>query len=80
MNIFNHRYFKKNIYILFETIPQLIFLLCLFGYLIILIIYKWCIFWPEGGKHAPGLLNTLIYMFLAPGTVEKSQELYSGQV
>lgn len=80
MNIFNHRHFKTPIFILFETVPQLIFLLCLFGYLIILIIAKWLTVYPDGGANAPGLLNTLIYMFLSPGSVDADQIIYPGQV
>ena len=41
-----------------------------------MIFYKWLSDWSE--VSPPGLLNTLIYMFLKPGTVE--EPLYSGQV
>lgn len=78
MNAFNHRHFKTPIFILYETIPQMVFLLCLFGYLSVLMIYKWLTAWPGG--NAPGLLNTLIYMFLSPGTVKAEDQLYPGQV
>ncbi len=78
MNIFNHRNFKRPLFILFETIPQLVFLHSIFGYLVAIILYKWVTFWPQG--KAPGLLNTLIYMFLSPGGVKPEDQLYPGQV
>ncbi len=78
MNIFNHLHFKKKRYIWTDTVPQIIFLNSLFGYLVILIIYKWLSVWPN--NDAPGLLNTMIYMFLSPGTVAAKDQLYPGQV
>ncbi|KAJ3171941.1 H(+)-transporting V0 sector ATPase subunit a [Irineochytrium annulatum] len=77
LNIVNHIHFKKPINILAETVPQLLYMISIFGYLVIMILYKWSIDWPNPSE-APVLLNTLIYMFLAPGTVE--DPLYRGQV
>ncbi|KAJ3109197.1 H(+)-transporting V0 sector ATPase subunit a [Phlyctochytrium planicorne] len=80
LNVFNHIHFKRISHIYTETIPQLIYICSIFGYLVIMILYKWNIDWgAEGrGPHtAPGLLNTLIYMFLAPGKVD--MPLYPGQ-
>ena len=56
----------------------MLFMMSIFGYLVILIIYKWLVAWPNG--DAPGLLNTLIFMFLKPGSVDESDKLYTGQV
>jgi V-type H+-transporting ATPase subunit a len=41
----NAIYFKKWIDFFFEFIPQLIFMILLFGYMDFLIIYKWTIDW-----------------------------------
>ncbi|KAJ1909309.1 H(+)-transporting V0 sector ATPase subunit a [Tieghemiomyces parasiticus] len=86
LTVFNHRYFKKAINIYCEFIPQLTFMLCLFGYLTVLIIYKWLVDWnaTDASGHLlynspPGLLNTLIFMFLAPGSVKPEDQLYPGQ-
>jgi V-type H+-transporting ATPase subunit a len=76
LSLYNFKFFKKNLDIYANFIPQIIFLEAIFGYLAILIMYKW-IFWTDRAT-APGLLNTLIYMFLRPGTVE--MPLYPGQV
>ena len=76
LSLYNHRYFKRPLNIYTEFIPQIIFLESIFGYLVILIIYKW-MFWTDR-TTAPGLLNTLIYMCLRPGVIE--MQLYPGQV
>jgi V-type H+-transporting ATPase subunit a len=76
LQCFNHLHFGKKINILLEFVPQILFFWSIFGYLVILIIYKWLTPWSNPSE-APGLLNTLIYMFLSPGTVQ--QPLYRGQ-
>ncbi|CAI2162064.1 16781_t:CDS:10 [Funneliformis geosporum] len=85
LSIFNYIHFKKTLSIWAEFIPQMLFMQCIFGYLCFAIIYKWSIPWYEPDANGnprnspPGLLNMLIYMFLQPGSVEKDDELYTGQ-
>ncbi|KAJ1921782.1 H(+)-transporting V0 sector ATPase subunit a [Mycoemilia scoparia] len=86
MQIPNARHFKKAVNIWHVFVPQIIFLLSIFGYLCFTIIYKWSINWyakDENGNNIhnspPSLLNMLIYMFLSPGSVSPDEQLYTGQ-
>jgi V-type H+-transporting ATPase subunit a len=65
----------------------MLFMQSLFGYLIITILYKWTVDWSETDDSGhpvrntpPSLLNTMIYMFLTPGSVNEQDKLYPGQV
>ena len=73
----NHRHFKSKIDIWGNFLPGMIFFQSIFGYLAICIVYKWASVWPH--SQAPSLLNTLIYMFLQPGTINEGEQLYAGQ-
>jgi len=64
LSLVNAIHFKKPINIIGEFIPQMIFMLSLFGYMCFLIIYKWCHNWESVGNNAPMLLNVMIGMFL----------------
>uniref|UniRef100_A0A8C6X604 V-type proton ATPase subunit a n=1 Tax=Naja naja TaxID=35670 RepID=A0A8C6X604_NAJNA len=78
LSLLNHIYFKKPLNIFLGFIPEIIFMSSLFGYLIILIIYKWAAYNAKNSMHAPSLLIHLINMFLF--SYEKNaQMLYSGQ-
>lgn len=55
-------------------------MMSIFGYLCFLIIFKWFQNYAESGKEAPGLLNTLIFMFLQLGVVKPKDQLFEGQV
>lgn len=79
LNVPNFIFFNKRQNIVAEFVPQILFMWCIFGYLIICIIYKWSIDWSTADTTPPGLLNMLIYMFLAPGTVPDGSWLYPGQ-
>ena len=51
-----NRFFKNTSSILYEFIPQIIFLLSIFGYLIGLIVFKWLTFNSTRASCAPSLL------------------------
>ncbi|XP_039368908.1 V-type proton ATPase 116 kDa subunit a [Mauremys reevesii] len=64
LSLFNHIYFKKTINIVLQFIPEMIFILCLFGYLVFMVIFKWCRFDVHVSQKAPSILIHFINMFL----------------
>lgn len=74
------RYFEKPLNIYLGFIPEVIFMSSLFGYLIILIFYKWVSFTARTSKDAPSLLIAFINMFLFNYNDPSNKPLYSGQV
>jgi V-type H+-transporting ATPase subunit a len=63
-----------------EFVPQVFFMLSIFGYLCILIISKWFV---QSGDLDPSLLNTLVDMFLSPLSVNSTNldnRMYSSQM
>uniref|UniRef100_A0AAY4A832 V-type proton ATPase subunit a n=1 Tax=Denticeps clupeoides TaxID=299321 RepID=A0AAY4A832_9TELE len=78
LSVFNHLHFRQmyKLYLLF--LPELLFLLCLFGYLIFMIFYKWLAFSVQESYSAPSILIHFINMFLMQGVATSS--LYPGQV
>ncbi|KAG0280376.1 H(+)-transporting V0 sector ATPase subunit a [Linnemannia gamsii] len=86
MVYYNAKFYRKPIDIYAGFIPQMIFMQVLFGYLTLMILYKWSVNWFETDaaghmlrNSPPSLLNTMIYMFLSPGTVAEADRLYPGQ-
>ncbi|MED6266574.1 hypothetical protein CHARACLAT_003379 [Characodon lateralis] len=77
LSTYNHRYFRKkyNLYLVF--LPELLFLLCLFGYLVFMIFYKWLVFTAKDSRQAPSILIHFISMFIMQG--EALKPLYPGQ-
>nr|XP_060635689.1 V-type proton ATPase 116 kDa subunit a 4 isoform X2 [Anolis sagrei ordinatus] len=64
LSIFNHIYFRKTINIILQFIPEMIFMLSLFGYLVFMIIFKWCHYDVHAAGYAPSILIHFINMFL----------------
>lgn len=81
LSLLNHRFNGDIISIVCEFIPQMLFLLSIFGYLIVLIFYKWIVFDAATGGCAPSLLIDLINMFLLnyPDEPCSVQLFYKGQ-
>ena len=53
----------------FEFIPQILFLSCTFGYMCMIVIYKWLIDWQSiGTEKAPSIITSMINMFLRAGS------------
>ena len=79
LGAFNNSYFGNRKGIFFEFLPRLTFLLSTFGYMIFLIIYKFCVDWTTSPVAPPNLVQTMIAMFLSPGQVDPDKQLYAGQ-
>ncbi|KAM9794082.1 V-type proton ATPase 116 kDa subunit a 2 isoform 2-T2 [Syngnathus typhle] len=77
LSVFNHLHFqqKYDVYLLF--LPELLFLLCLFGYLVFMILYKWLAFSARDSSQAPSILIHFINMFVMQG--KDVAPLYPGQ-
>ncbi|XP_051923698.1 V-type proton ATPase 116 kDa subunit a [Hippocampus zosterae] len=77
LSTFNHLHFRRkhNLYLVF--LPEILFLLCLFGYLVFMILYKWLFFSAKNSRQAPSILIHFINMFLMQG--DSVQPLYPGQ-
>uniref|UniRef100_A0A673XC94 V-type proton ATPase subunit a n=1 Tax=Salmo trutta TaxID=8032 RepID=A0A673XC94_SALTR len=78
LSVFNHLHFKQRFNISLLFLPELLFLLCLFGYLVFMIIYKWLAFGARDSRLAPSILIHFINMFLMQGG--DNTPLYPGQV
>lgn len=66
----NNLYEKNKWAVLLESLPRFLFLFSLFGYMSFIILLKFAIDWsdPAAGVSPPNLVQTMIQMFLAPGT------------
>ncbi|XP_011349004.1 V-type proton ATPase 116 kDa subunit a isoform X3 [Ooceraea biroi] len=69
VGLWNHMYFKRRINITCEFVPQMIFLMSLFLYMVILMFVKWVKYGPknefvDGPGCAPSVLITFINMVL----------------
>jgi V-type H+-transporting ATPase subunit a len=77
LSLVNYIHYGSRLDIYANFVPSIIFLLSIFGYLVVCVIYKWSVDWYARGEAPPSLLNMLIYMFLSPTTLE--DPLYPGQ-
>ncbi|XP_020811079.1 V-type proton ATPase 116 kDa subunit a isoform X6 [Drosophila serrata] len=83
MSWHNHTYFRNRISMIYEFIPQLVFLLLLFFYMVLLMFIKWIKFAATNEKPyneacAPSILITFIDMVLfnTPKPVPEKCEVY----
>lgn len=73
LSFFNGLFFKNDLNIWYQFVPQIIFLNALFGYLSVLILLKWCL-----GSTAD-LYHVMIYMFLSPTADLDDNQMFPGQ-
>ena len=69
MKAFNSLHFNRKLDFYFEFIPQIILMLCLFGWMDVLIIVKWLTPWEGNASRAPGIVSIMISMFLNGGSI-----------
>jgi len=73
----NARYKEKPYDFWYEFVPQLLFMVSIFGYLCFLILLKWLLQWDQVlendpndvGREIPSLLSLLVNMFLSPNSL-----------
>eukprot|EP00173_Palmaria_palmata_P004102 Plantae.Rhodophyta-Palmaria_palmata.ctg489.p1 GENE.Plantae.Rhodophyta-Palmaria_palmata.ctg489~~Plantae.Rhodophyta-Palmaria_palmata.ctg489.p1 ORF type:complete len:403 (-),score=68.26 Plantae.Rhodophyta-Palmaria_palmata.ctg489:118-1230(-) len=81
----NAIFFKSKLDVLFVFIPQLVFMLSIFGYLVFLIMYKWCkdfsdpVCLADPNCLPPDLKATLIGMIMSPGSAPPDTMMFAGQ-
>ncbi|KAM4623362.1 V-type proton ATPase 116 kDa subunit a isoform 12-T12 [Polymixia lowei] len=80
LSLFNHLYFKKPLNIFLGFIPEIVFMTSLFGYLILLVFYKWTAYDAYTSKDAPSLLIHFINMCLFNYNDPTNKPLYRGQM
>ncbi|XP_050929651.1 V-type proton ATPase 116 kDa subunit a isoform X1 [Lates calcarifer] len=80
LSLFNHLYFQKPLNIYLGFIPEIVFMSSLFGYLVILIFYKWVSYNARTSRDAPSLLIAFINMFLFNYNDPSNKPLYRGQM
>jgi len=51
----------------FEFIPQIVIMMCMFGYMDMLIVWKWLTDWEGRTMYSPSIISTMIDMFLNGG-------------
>ncbi|XP_025771219.1 V-type proton ATPase 116 kDa subunit a [Puma concolor] len=78
LGVFNHVHFGQWHRLLLETLPELVFLLGLFGYLVFLVVYKWLQDYAARAASAPSILIHFINMFLFSRS-PTNQPLFHGQ-
>ncbi|XP_069028027.1 T cell immune regulator 1, ATPase H+ transporting V0 subunit a3b [Embiotoca jacksoni] len=78
LSFFNHWHFGQMRCVFFVLIPELFFMLCLFGYLVFMVVFKWIAYSSSQSKIAPSILIHFIDMFLFTENND-NLPLYSGQ-
>lgn len=86
LSLVNHKFFNTPLDILTEFIPRVIWLMAIFGYMVLMIFYKWIFYYWENSSCAPSILIMLINMFLykypdadSPDTPCHLKPIYHGQ-
>ncbi|BFU22881.1 vacuolar proton ATPase subunit, putative [Entamoeba histolytica HM-1:IMSS-B] len=75
ISLINHIHYKNLINVVFQFLPEIIFMSCTFGYLCFLILIKWMFFIED----APMITNVFLEMFQNFGIVTEPNHMFWGQ-
>ena len=66
MSVVNMLHFRRPISIVLEFLPQIIFLVLLFAYMVFMMFFKWIMFGPkfEEQQYTPGCAPSVLIMFI----------------
>ncbi|XP_075033317.1 V-type proton ATPase 116 kDa subunit a 2 isoform X2 [Mixophyes fleayi] len=77
----NYMHFKKKFSVFLVFIPEMLFMMCIFGYLVFMVVYKWLTWSSLNSRDAPSILLHFINMFMfTSDTDNKNPTLYPGQI
>ncbi|XP_064783447.1 V-type proton ATPase 116 kDa subunit a 3-like [Oncorhynchus masou masou] len=79
LSFFNYIHLNQLSSVFLVLIPELLFMQCLFGYLVFMVLLKWVAFSPQDSDRAPSILIHFIDMFLFTEN-EDNPPLYRGQM
>ncbi|XP_012692437.1 V-type proton ATPase 116 kDa subunit a3 [Clupea harengus] len=79
LSFVNYIHFGQLSSVFLVLLPELVFMLSLFGYLVFMVIFKWVAFGPQDSDRAPSILIHFIDMFLFAQNPD-NPPLYPGQV
>ncbi|XP_062377202.1 V-type proton ATPase 116 kDa subunit a 3 [Sardina pilchardus] len=79
LSFFNYIHFGQLSSVFLVLLPELVFMLSLFGYLVFMVIFKWVAFGPWDSDRAPSILIHFIDMFLFAQNPD-NPPLYPGQM
>lgn len=79
MKAMNAQFFKRKLNLLHEFVPQITMLICMFGYMDLLILIKWHTDYTGVESKAPSIITTMVNMFLGGGLPEGMTPLFTGQ-
>lgn len=86
LQLINHIYRKDAVSIILWWIPEMMYLIPFFGYMVVIIIMKWCtkfqgnsFFLPDQQEDGVNLIQMLIGLVINAGSKDQSLQLYSNQ-
>ena len=70
----NAIYFDRGLDFKHEFLPQLLMLICMFGYMDLLIIVKWNTDWSGNTARAPSIVSMMVGLFLNYGALNPAED------